>query len=177
LRRSGHQTPVDMSLSKQGSQPMRYRAKVPQRFHTAASNYDRQHMGLAGKAAGLPAPHVVRDKKARARCVPDRAANHRQRRSTADKIQRGSPALMQVTAHVVAAFQAGHEGSIPFARSGTIARSAEFLQVRASCRSCAVPGHSHLQPNSAASLDLATRNKRSAHGYSATQRSARRRSQ
>jgi hypothetical protein len=54
---------------------------------------------------------------ARARCVPDPADNHRQQRSLADKSQRGSPALMQVTALAVAAFQAGHEGSIPFARS------------------------------------------------------------
>ena len=54
---------------------------------------------------------------ARARCVPDPADNHRQQRSRADKSQLGSPAPMQVTALAVAAFQAGHEGSIPFARS------------------------------------------------------------
>jgi hypothetical protein len=59
-------------------------------------------------------------KTAHARCVPDRAATHGQRRSLADKSQRGSPALMQVTACVVAAFQAGHEGPIPFARSPEI---------------------------------------------------------
>ena len=58
-----------------------------------------------------------------ARCVPDRRANHGQPRSLADKSQHGSPALSQVTACVVAAFQAGHEGSIPFARSNPSFRS------------------------------------------------------
>jgi hypothetical protein len=86
--------------------------------HTTARNHDRQHMDLAGKAAGHPVLHVVRDRRGCTRCLPDRSANHRQPRSLTDKSQRGSLALMQVAAQVVAAFQAGHEGSIPFARSG-----------------------------------------------------------
>jgi hypothetical protein len=53
----------------------------------------------------------------RARYVPDRTVNHGQPRSLADKSQHWPPALMQVTGLAVSAFQAGHEGSIPFARS------------------------------------------------------------
>jgi hypothetical protein len=103
--------------SLQAGDPKLYSAKVQQRAHATASNDDRQHIDLAGKAAGRPALHVVRDEEARARCVPDRAANHEQSESLADMSQRGSPTPMQVTASVASAFQAGHEGSIPFARS------------------------------------------------------------
>jgi hypothetical protein len=49
--------------------------------------------------------------------VPDGAVKDGYSRSLADKSESHPPALMQVIARAVSAFQAGHEGSIPFARS------------------------------------------------------------
>ena len=49
--------------------------------------------------------------------MPDRGVNHGQSWSLPDKSQRRSPGLMQLLARSGSAFQAGHEGSIPFARS------------------------------------------------------------
>jgi hypothetical protein len=53
----------------------------------------------------------------RARCVPDGTVRDGHSRSLADKRKLQPPGLMQVIARTVSAFQAGHEGSIPFARS------------------------------------------------------------
>src|SRR5262245_61143480 len=52
-----------------------------------------------------------------ARHVPDNAVRSGYSRSLADKSPDGPPGPMQVTVRAVSAFQAGHEGSIPFARS------------------------------------------------------------
>jgi hypothetical protein len=101
----GHVTELS-ERTLQAGDPKLYSAKVHQRAHATASNDDRQHIDLAGKAAGRPALHVVRDEEARAPCVPDRAANHEQSESLADMSQRGSPAPMQVTASVVSALLA-----------------------------------------------------------------------
>ena len=62
----------------------------------------------------------------RARRVPDGAANHRQPRSLAGKSLRRAPRPMQAMACAVSAFQAGHEGSIPFARSNQKPRSSDM---------------------------------------------------
>jgi hypothetical protein len=68
--------------------------------------------------SGCAAPcGTGRARRARARCVPDRRANHGQPRSLVGKSLHRSPGLIQVIACAVSAFQAGHEGSIPFARS------------------------------------------------------------
>jgi hypothetical protein len=64
----------------------------------------------------------------RARHVPDDVVDQGLSRPLADKSRHRPPELMQVIARAVSAFQAGHEGSIPFARSNRVSAAQRRTQ-------------------------------------------------
>ena len=87
----------------------------------------------------------------RARSVPDRAVSHGQPRSLADKSQHRPPGLMQVTVRAVSAFHAGHEGSIPFARSNQKPQVSALYLPRVAADPGARQSGRHCQPGCSAS--------------------------
>ena len=125
---SGYVGPEIRTVVRGTAQPRTWPAhygRVPPRCPRTTINSQRwppaatcEHEANAGFAPmSIAREHARNASLGRARSVHDRAVSHGQPRSLADKSQHRPPGLMQVTVRAVSAFHAGHEGSIPFARS------------------------------------------------------------